>query len=103
MDKIIDNKKIYSKKTYNKVIYSYIFYLYQAKFRLKKIEKNNKLKNALKKDINQRIYLSKKEKRILSLKQKIKLFIYKYFNNIAFEIKIYRNRKRRKDDNGKDW
>lgn len=91
LDKIIENKDLYSATTYNSVIYSYIFYLYEAKYRLK-FNKNIKEYKKIKLDIKNRIKNIRKLKNIkFTLKQNFKIFIYKYFNTIAFKIKKRRD------------
>lgn len=86
LDKIICDKKFYNQEMFNKVMYSYIFYLYEAKYRLKYNRKNNNY-DVYKENIDNRINKLKEYKYNLSFKEKSKIFIYKYFNTIAFNIK----------------
>lgn len=86
LDKIISERKLYTEKLYNTIMYSYIFYLYEARYRLK-CNKKNENYTIYKKNINNRIKSLKKYEYSLSFKQSIKLFIYRYFNTIAFKIK----------------
>lgn len=92
LDYLMKKKDLFSSTVNNQLIYSYIFYLYQAKFRLKYI-KNTKEYMQIKENIKTRIKSLKYEKPFLTNKQKIKIFIYKYFNRLAFRIKIYKNMK----------
>lgn len=92
LDIIIKDKENYSEKLYNRIIYSYIHYLYQAKFRLNYIKQNKEYKN-IKENIKERIMLSKKLRKQLNSKQRIKIFIYKNFNYIAFKLKQHKDAK----------
>ena len=85
-------KDLFSSTVNNKIIYSYIFYLYQAKFRLKYIKNTNEYMQ-IKEDVKMRIKSLKYKKQFLTNKQKLKLFIYKRFNNLAFRLKMYKNMK----------
>lgn len=85
-DEIKKDKKIFSTKFYNRLMYAYIFYLYEAIYRLKYIKKSNNYKEISEK-IEERIRNINFNELSLSKKQRIKIFLYKYFNYISFKIK----------------
>ena len=91
LDFMINNKEEYNQEIYNKLMYSYVFYLYQAKYRLSYI-KSYKEYDSLKKQISLRIKEINFKNLKLSKKQKYKIYIYKYFNKIAFKLKLLKNR-----------
>lgn len=86
LDKLIHDKTIYNQVMFNKVMYSYLVYLYEAKYRLK-YNKENVDYLLYKNDIDDRLSKLKEYNYNLSFKEKIKIFIYKYFNKIAFDMK----------------
>lgn len=86
LDRFIADKSFYNQEMFNKVVYSYLFYLYEGKYRLKH-NKDNPDYLMYKKDIDNRLNKLKKYKYKLSIKEKIKIFIYKNFNTFAFNIK----------------
>jgi glycosyltransferase involved in cell wall biosynthesis len=81
-----ENKSLFSKNTLNRFSYSYIYYIYEAKYRLKYMEDSKKYEEC-KKIVSE----SKKEyktlQKNLTLTQKAKLSIFKYFNKIAIGYK----------------
>lgn len=87
-DHIIENRSLYTKELYNEIIFRYQYYLLFAKYRLK----FNSEETELKKTIEERLKKAKKMKVQFSGKQKIKLFVYNYFNYISFKAKL-KNRK----------
>ena len=85
-EKLISENSVYDKNIFNRIMYAYIFYLYEARYRLKFIKDNSNYLN-IKNDINRRIKELKKFDYNLMLKQKLKIFLYKYFNSLAFGYK----------------
>ena len=90
-DHFLKDIHIFSKQTQNKILYSICFYTLEAKFRIKKIKKNQ-IFNEIKKDNSKRIEYYKKIRKKLPTKQKSKILIYEYFPTIAFNLKYIKKR-----------
>lgn len=97
-DEILDKNYLYSIDFFNKIYYSYVIYLYQAKYRLNFI-KDDYNYNSIKKDINKRIKsINEKNKGCFTIKERIKLFFYKYFNRISFYLKLKKDMNVKKEE-----
>ncbi len=93
LDEMIKFGSNVSKETFNKIIYTYIFKLYEGKYRLK-FNKSDESYNQYRLDLNNRISSLKEKNFELDLQQKIKIFVYKYFNLLAFTIKFRKETKK---------
>lgn len=71
----------------NKYYYMYNFYILFAKFRLRYIKRDIEY-NKIKKIIESNKKIIKNKYKCFTIRQKIKLFIFKYFNFIAFTLKL---------------
>lgn len=87
LDDILKDNKFYNEDIYRKVVYLYLFKLYEGKYRLK-FNKSDKEYKQHKVFINNKIKELQKHKKILTNKQLFKLYIYKFFNRIAFKLKF---------------
>lgn len=87
LDNILKENKLYNEEIYRKVVYLYLFKLYEGKYRLKfnKRDKDYKRHNDY---INNKIKELQKHKKVLTNKQLFKLYIYKFFNILAFKLKF---------------
>ena len=87
IDYMLKNNNLYTKKLYRRISYAYQYYLFIGKGRVK-IIKNNKINcDDIEKEIKNRIKNSKKYFKVLSIKQKIKILVYKYFGYIILKRK----------------
>lgn len=79
---------LFEKKVgFSDIGYTYLFYLYQGKYRLNFVkDKNSYL--LYKEEIDQRIKDANHLKMSFTFKQQMKLFIYRNFNRLAFQIKM---------------
>lgn len=87
LNKIIEENKLYDSSVYNKVLYMYLFKLYEGKYRLK-FNKHDKDYKKQKDYINKKNKELQEHKKVLTNKQLFKLYIYKFFNRIAFKLKF---------------
>ena len=96
-DIILQNKKVYTNSFFNKMYYSYVLYLYQAKYRLNYIKKESNY-YYLKSDIYTRISKISKDKTIFTIKQRTKLFFYRYLNKVSFYLKLKKDLMIKRED-----
>lgn len=89
LDVINLNQEKLSKKALSSFSYTYLFYLYEGIYRLPHIEKSKR--KAIKAMINQKLKETNKLYRNIPSKQRIKIYIYKYLNKIAFSLKLKRH------------
>ncbi len=87
LDSILKDNKLYNEETHRKVVYLYLFKLYEGKYRLK-FNKRDKDYKRYKTYINNKIKELQKTKKILTKKQLFKLYVYQFFNRLAFKIKF---------------
>lgn len=87
LDNILKDTKLYNEAIYKKLVYMYLFKLYEGKYRLK-FNKNDKRYNEKTVCINNKIKELQEHKKVLNRNQLFKLYIYKFFNRIAFKLKF---------------
>ena len=86
-DFLLNKKDEYDEHLYNMICYSYIVNLLQGKYRLNYIDDKEFYKEK-KLEIENRFSSLKKMKYKLTIKEKIKVFMYKNFNYISFKYKL---------------
>ena len=86
-DETLNYKKLFNTDFYNKESFIYFYYLLQGKYRLSFI-KNDSNYNIIKTDIKNRLYKLSIIRGNFSIKDKFRLFFYKYFNKISFYFKL---------------